>query len=164
MMAGFPHGGAGATGPTGPAGPTGATGPTGAATTSLSPTTSTVTTAFTLNPANGDVQSITLTDADVCQISAAGFSTSSTVQPIALQVKQPSSVTTGGSVSFAAGWTNLAQVASGGVVIVSPGANDLTTLLFAQITSTPSTGSVTSTNPAVQVAVQQIVSGYTGPF
>lgn len=163
-MAGFPHGGIGSTGPTGPAGPTGATGPTGAATTSASPSPSTVTTAFTINPSNGDVQNITLTDTDTCIISAAGWSTSSTVQPIALRVKQPSSVTTGGAVSFAGGWTNLEQVASGGVVIVSPGANDLTTLLFDQVTATPASGSVTATNPAVQVAVQQIVSNYTAPY
>lgn len=159
-----PTGATGGTGPTGGTGGTGATGPTGVATTSASPTVSTVTTTFTLNPSNGDVQSIILTDNTACQISAAGWSTSSTVQPIKLQIQQPASVTTGGSVTFAAGWTNLFQVASGGVVVVSPGAKDLTTLLFDQITSTPSSGSVTATNPAVQVAVQQVIGNYTGPF
>lgn len=141
----------------------GASGASGGASASASPTYSLVSTAFTLNPANGDVQSLLLTDAQNCIITPAGFPTSATIQPILLRVKQPASVTTGGTISFAAGWTNLAQPGAG-IVIASPGVNDLTMLFFDQLTSTPTSGSISAANPALAVNVQDIVSNYTGPF
>lgn len=132
--------------------------------TSTSPTAQTVTTAFTLNPANGDVQSILLTDNTQCIITPAGFPTSGLINPITLRVKQPSSVTTGGSVGFAAGWTNLEQATNGGQIFVSAGANDKTNLFFDNNTSTPSSGSVTASNPSTSVYIAGIVVGSTAPF